>query len=172
MKPVIYKSRFDKRYITDVLKRLNNLQEEACDATGDDSCIAEYPKRAEISYVGISGSLLLGSEIKYQDKGNNVAEKFETIINDLETLNKQGVILDVKILLTYPYSDFTRQLIIAGSAAHRVMMASSNRNAIFVDFQDYAHDYSTGASDLKNFQEHKFFPEFIFSPIHSNSFKF
>jgi hypothetical protein len=112
----VFANRFDKKYHEDVMASLTCLDYDAEElAIPVISNGRSYSKKATIFYSGVSASLLLDFDGDYQLDGK-VAANFKDLLENINSLNKKGVFLEIKFLFAYQYSDFAFQLMTAGQS--------------------------------------------------------
>jgi hypothetical protein len=147
-KPKIFPSRFSTEYRNDVIKRFDVISEEATDVPDETGL---YNRRAEIIYAGVSGSILLDLDKAYREE-SAIADRFKQLIDDVVLHNKAGLYLHVKILFPYPYSEFARQLMIAGGLRERVTLKNIDREVQSFTFKEFVPDYDGNGADFKSYQ--------------------
>lgn len=153
--PTIFSSRFSDEYRQDLLKRFDAIREEAVDApSGPVTNSGRYTRRIEIIYVGVSASILLDIDGDYQTE-NAIAKRFKKLVEDVRSLNEEGFYLHVKILLAYPFSEFARQLMIAGGR-RRVTLQDMDRETqslTFEELAEFAPDYERNPTEFRYYQQ-------------------
>lgn len=127
-----FRNRNDKTYRRKLLDRLSILGKNGVIQTALKAAKPKivdnvlYDRVASIDFKGIAATTLLDKGEIFHSSNRKTAHKFEELLANTSLINEHGIFLRIRLLLSYPYSDFAFTRIRAEHARNRVTIEDKN----------------------------------------------